>query len=66
MIAIACDVWKLDEVEAAIAQTVEVFGRIDCAFNNAGVENKALPLAEIDLDEWDPVTTSTCAARSSA
>ena len=34
---------------------VERFGRLDMAFNNAGVENKATPLHEIELDEWDRI-----------
>ncbi|HEV2602987.1 MAG TPA: glucose 1-dehydrogenase [Microvirga sp.] len=55
VLAIACDVSKPKEVEAAVAQAVEAFGRIDCAFNNAGVENKAAPLHEIDLEEWDRI-----------
>ena len=52
VVAITCDVSKPDEVAAAVARTVEIFGRIDCAFNNAGVENKAAPLAEIEIEEW--------------
>jgi NAD(P)-dependent dehydrogenase (short-subunit alcohol dehydrogenase family) len=55
VLAIACDVSKPKEVEAAVAQAVESFGRIDCAFNNAGVENKAAPLHEINLEEWDRI-----------
>ncbi len=55
VLAIACDVSKPKEVEAAVAQAVEAFGRIDCAFNNAGVENKAAQLHEIDLEEWDRI-----------
>jgi NAD(P)-dependent dehydrogenase (short-subunit alcohol dehydrogenase family) len=55
VLAIACDVSKPKEVEAAVAQAVEAFGRIDCAFNNAGVESKAAPLHEIDLEEWDRI-----------
>ena len=55
VLAITCDVLKPDEIEAAVAQAVENFGRIDCAFNNAGVENKAAPLHEIDLEEWDRI-----------
>ena len=39
----------------AVARTVETFGRLDIAFNNAGVENKPTPLAEIELDEWDRI-----------
>src|SRR3954451_15261999 len=37
-IAIICDVSKPDEVEAAVERTVDEFGRLDFAFNNAGVE----------------------------
>ncbi|HEV2560312.1 MAG TPA: glucose 1-dehydrogenase [Microvirga sp.] len=55
VLAIACDVSQPEEVEAAVAQAVETFGRIDCAFNNAGVENKAAPLHEINLEEWDRI-----------
>jgi NAD(P)-dependent dehydrogenase (short-subunit alcohol dehydrogenase family) len=53
VLAITCDVSKPEEVQAAVAQAVKTFGRIDCAFNNAGVENKAMPLHEIELQEWD-------------
>jgi NAD(P)-dependent dehydrogenase (short-subunit alcohol dehydrogenase family) len=55
VVAAACDVSKPDEVRAAVAHAVETFGRIDCAFNNAGVENKPTPLAEIDIEEWDRI-----------
>ena len=53
--AIRCDVSVPEEVEAAAARTVERFGRLDCAFNNAGVENKAAPVHEIALEEWDRI-----------
>ena len=55
VLVISCDVSMPQEVEAAIARTVETFGRLDIAFNNAGVENKPAPLAEIELDEWDRI-----------
>src|SRR4051794_26378278 len=55
VLAITCDVSKPEDVEAAVAQVVKTFGRIDCAFNNAGVENKAAPLHEIGLQEWDRI-----------
>lgn len=34
---VRCDVSKADEVKAMIAATVEKFGGLDCAFNNAGI-----------------------------
>src|SRR4051812_24177626 len=55
MLAITYDVSKPEEVEAAVVQAVKTFGRIDCAFNNAGIENKAAPLHEIQLEEWDRI-----------
>lgn len=55
VLAIGCDVSQPDQVEAAVAKVVERFGRLDVAFNNAGVENKAQPLHEIELEEWDRI-----------
>jgi len=52
---LACDVSHPEQVAAAIARVVERFGRLDIAFNNAGVENKAAPVAETELDEWDRI-----------
>jgi NAD(P)-dependent dehydrogenase (short-subunit alcohol dehydrogenase family) len=39
-------------VEAAFAQTVATFGRVDALFNNAGMSAKAAPIDEIPLDTW--------------
>ena len=55
VLVLACDVAKPEQVEAAIAEVVATFGRLDVAFNNAGVENKAAPVAEIALEEWDRI-----------
>ena len=52
-VAIACDVGKSDEVRAAVERTVEALGRLDIAFNNAGVEQPTKPLAELTEDDWD-------------
>ena len=54
-LALPCDVSEPEAVEVAVAHTVDAFGRLDCAFNNAGVENKPYPAAEIPLEEWDRV-----------
>jgi len=55
VLVMACDVSKPEQVAAAIGRVVETFGRLDIAFNNAGVENKAAPVAEIELAEWDRI-----------
>ena len=55
VLAVTCDVAEPGQVETAIARTVERFGRLDCAFNNAGVENKAASVHEIHMDEWDRI-----------
>jgi NAD(P)-dependent dehydrogenase (short-subunit alcohol dehydrogenase family) len=41
-IAIGGDVTKEADVAAMVARTVSAFGRIDCAFNNAGVATRAV------------------------
>lgn len=52
-VAIMCDVTKSDEVKAAVQRTVEAFGRLDIAFNNAGVEQPTKPLVEVTEDDWN-------------
>src|SRR5688572_5191318 len=55
-LAVRCDVSRADDVKAALARTAEVFGRLDFAFNNAGIEpRKAAPTAEYDEEEWDRI-----------
>src|SRR5882724_1877512 len=40
------DVAKAADVQALIQKTVDVFGRVDVAFNNAGIEGAWIPIAE--------------------
>jgi NAD(P)-dependent dehydrogenase (short-subunit alcohol dehydrogenase family) len=54
-LTLVADVRRSEEVKAALDQTVEVFGGLDVAFNNAGVEQKGALLAELSEDEWDRV-----------
>lgn len=42
-LAIRCNVADEDEVAAMVAQTISTFGRLDAAFNNAGIQ---VPVAE--------------------
>ena len=52
-LAVTCDVTRTDDIEAALDAAVERFGRVDIAFNNAGVEQPVKPAHEIADDEWD-------------
>src|SRR5258705_2237572 len=45
-IAVRCNVADEAEVAAMIAQTVSAFGRLDAAFNNAGVQSPAVGMAD--------------------
>src|SRR4051794_18552965 len=52
-LAVRCDVTKAADVKAALERTVATFGRLDVAFNNAGIEpKKPAPTADYDEDEW--------------
>jgi NAD(P)-dependent dehydrogenase (short-subunit alcohol dehydrogenase family) len=52
-LALACDVSRAEDVDAALAAVIERFGRLDVAFNNAGVEQSRKPIQEIADDEFD-------------
>jgi NAD(P)-dependent dehydrogenase (short-subunit alcohol dehydrogenase family) len=55
-LAVRCDVSKVEDVKAAMQKVVEKFGRLDFAFNNAGIEpRKPAPTADYDLDEWERI-----------
>lgn len=48
------DVSQESDVAALVSETVKRFGRLDCAFNNAGIGVKVpRPLAEIDASAFD-------------
>ena len=53
-LALHCDVSRQAEVEAALAATVQRFGRIDGLVNNAGIF-KAAPFLDITEADWDAV-----------
>ena len=47
------DVSKASEVEALIQKAVERFGRLDVAFNNAGIEGVWVPIVRQSEEDWD-------------
>jgi NAD(P)-dependent dehydrogenase (short-subunit alcohol dehydrogenase family) len=55
-LAVRCDVTHAEDVKAALAKTAEDFGRLDFAFNNAGIEpKKPAPTADYSEEEWDRI-----------
>jgi NAD(P)-dependent dehydrogenase (short-subunit alcohol dehydrogenase family) len=54
-LAVACDVTRTEDVKAALDETIESFGRLDVAFNNAGVEQATAAAADITEEEWDRI-----------
>ncbi|MDI6900906.1 MAG: SDR family oxidoreductase [Anaerosomatales bacterium] len=52
-IFVQCDVSREDDVKALVARTVEAYGRLDCAHNNAGIEGMAGPCVECTEENWD-------------
>jgi NAD(P)-dependent dehydrogenase (short-subunit alcohol dehydrogenase family) len=47
------DVSEASEVETLIQKTAERFGRLDVAFNNAGIEGVWVPIARQSEEDWD-------------
>ena len=54
-LAIRCDVSDDNQVEAMVKQTVAVFGHLDAAYNNAGVQNILAETADTTRDDYDRV-----------
>jgi NAD(P)-dependent dehydrogenase (short-subunit alcohol dehydrogenase family) len=54
-LAIACDVSDDAQVEAMVKKTVSTFGRLDAAYNNAGVQNVLAETADTTREDYDRV-----------
>ncbi len=50
---VKADVSKASEVDALIQKAVERFGRLDIAFNNAGIEGVWVPIIKQSEEDWD-------------
>ncbi len=55
-IPVVCDVSDDSQVAAMVERTVAEFGRLDLAFNNAGVMAHVAPTGDSTREEWDRVT----------
>jgi NAD(P)-dependent dehydrogenase (short-subunit alcohol dehydrogenase family) len=54
-LGVACDVSDEEQVAGLVDHAVETFGRLDFAFNNAGVEQATAAAADITEEEWDRI-----------
>jgi NAD(P)-dependent dehydrogenase (short-subunit alcohol dehydrogenase family) len=54
-LAVKCDVTRREDIESALNQVVDTHGRLDFAFNNAGVEQPVTPTADITEEEWNRI-----------
>ena len=54
-LAVICDVSDDAQVEAMVKQTVARFGRLDAAYNNAGIQNVLAETADVTRDDYDRV-----------
>jgi NAD(P)-dependent dehydrogenase (short-subunit alcohol dehydrogenase family) len=55
-LAIRCNVAEEEDVAAMVGRTVATFGRLDAAFNNAGIQSPAVEIADVSVKEFDRVS----------
>ena len=56
-IFIKCDVSKEEVIKELIDKTIAQYGRLDYAFNNAGIEGLSAPTHECTDENWEKVIT---------
>jgi NAD(P)-dependent dehydrogenase (short-subunit alcohol dehydrogenase family) len=52
-IFVACDVTRAEDVERLVQAAVQTYDRLDCAFNNAGLEGDHASTVDCSEDNWD-------------
>jgi NAD(P)-dependent dehydrogenase (short-subunit alcohol dehydrogenase family) len=48
-----CDVSSENDVKALVDKTIETYGKLDCAYNNAGIEGSPTSTIECTTENWD-------------
>ncbi|MCU0889239.1 MAG: SDR family NAD(P)-dependent oxidoreductase, partial [Rubritepida sp.] len=54
-LVVPTDVGRAEEVKALFAAAVSAFGRVDCVFNNAGINAPGVPLEDLPVEKWQAV-----------
>ncbi|WP_151734734.1 SDR family oxidoreductase ['Paenibacillus yunnanensis' Narsing Rao et al. 2020] len=52
-VVIECDIAEPQQVEAAVKQAAERWGRLDIVFANAGINGAMTPIETMDIEAWD-------------
>ena len=55
VLAVSCDVTDRGQVKAMIEHAVRTYGRLDAAFNNAGINCDGAPMGDTEDDEFDNI-----------
>jgi NAD(P)-dependent dehydrogenase (short-subunit alcohol dehydrogenase family) len=55
---VECDVSQAMQVKALVDKTIEIHGRLDCAFNNAGIEGSVSSTADCTEENWDSIVAT--------
>lgn len=55
VLALCCDVGDEAQVQEGFAKTVEVLGRVDSCFANAGIGGRGTAFADMTLEEWQAI-----------
>jgi NAD(P)-dependent dehydrogenase (short-subunit alcohol dehydrogenase family) len=50
---IKCDVSQEPQVKELVEKTIQKYGRLDCAYNNAGIEGAPSSTVECSSENWD-------------
>ncbi|MGL5876989.1 MAG: SDR family oxidoreductase [Xenococcaceae cyanobacterium] len=50
---VCSDVSIEEDIKTLVQKTVDTYGRLDCAFNNAGIDSLAKPLHEQSVEDFD-------------
>jgi NAD(P)-dependent dehydrogenase (short-subunit alcohol dehydrogenase family) len=61
-LAVRCDVSRAEDVQRALTETIQAFGRLDFAFNNAGLNTPSSPRPRSRRRNGTESWISTCAA----